>query len=305
MSRLSLSTVWNALQAPDAVSMIKEIAAVGFDKVELNFTLTSKDVRDIIYMRDKEEVEVTSVHNFCPIPDGVTRSKASPDLYSLSSLDEKERRMAVGQTIKTIHTAARLGATCVILHLGRVEISDRTRDLGKALSDKASYELLKKLMKEERSATAGKHLKMTSRSIEELIVQAQEKDIVLGLENRYYYREIPLPDEMEALLDKFKSAHVGYWHDIGHAQLFENLGLFNHKKDYLDRLSGRMVGMHLHDIKGMDDHRPPLEGEFDFSVIKPFLRKGMLMVIEAHHPATAEQIRRGADHLTSLYGDVL
>jgi sugar phosphate isomerase/epimerase len=305
LSRLSLSTVWNAHRAPDAASMIKEITGIGFNRIELNFTLTSRDVRDIIDIRDKKGIEVTSVHNFCPMPDGVTRSKASPDLYSLSSLDEKERRLAVGQTIKTIDTAARAGASCVILHLGRVEISDRTRDLEKTLSDKASYERLKKTMKEERARAADRHLQMTFRSVEELVAQARKKDIVLGLENRYYYREIPLPAEMESLLDKFKDRHVGYWHDVGHAQVFENLGLFDHKKDYLDRFAGRMVGMHLHDIKGMDDHRPPLGGDFDFSIVTPFLKKGMVMVIEAHYPATAKQIRHGSDYLETLYGDFL
>ena len=91
MIDFSLSSSWNARVSKDARSMIHEIKALGFKKVELNFTLTSGDIRDIISLKKTEGLEITGLHNFCPIPEGVTPDKASPDYYLLSSLEEAER----------------------------------------------------------------------------------------------------------------------------------------------------------------------------------------------------------------------
>jgi sugar phosphate isomerase/epimerase len=63
-----------------------------------------------------------------------------------------------------------------------------------------------------------------------------------------------------------------------------------------------MIGIHLHDVKGIDDHRAPLKGDFDFSMLRPYLKKETLMVIETQRHATISDIRRGAEYLSDLYG---
>lgn len=304
MIDFSLSTSWNAKTAPDAFSMIKEIKDLGFGKVELNFTLTSKDIRDIISLKDKEEFDVTGLHNYCPVPKGISPQKASPDYYNLSSLDEDEREKAIEATKVTIETAGRLNARFVILHLGRVEIEDRTRLLAATLNNKAEYEYLRKRMIEERRENASPNFKKTVMSVEELLGFAKRYDVILGAETRYYHHEIPSLDEFEELFREFGDRTLGYWHDVGHAQLFQNLGLAAHK-DFLDRLSHRMVGMHIHDITGIDDHRAPLQGAFDFSLLRPYIKKEMALVLEPHQPATGDQIKKGAEYLSKLFGDML
>jgi hypothetical protein len=62
-----------------------------------------------------------------------------------------------------------------------------------------------------------------------------------------------------------------------------------------------MLGIHLHDIKGIDDHRAPLKGEFDFALLKPYVRSDTLKVLEPHYPATAEDITRGRKYLEKLF----
>ncbi|MFH1753029.1 MAG: sugar phosphate isomerase/epimerase family protein [Candidatus Omnitrophota bacterium] len=303
MSRLILSTAWNCDSAPDAASMIREIKDAGFDKVELNFALTSHDIYDIISIKGKEGIEISSVHNYCPMPAGAGADEASPDYYPLSSQDESTRKMAVEATKTTIDTAKRLGGRVVILHLGRVEIKDRTRKLASVLDIKRYSERVKKRMAEERAKEAPRYFEKTVLSVEELIEYAKRKDIILGIENRYYYREIPSPDEIAILLDKFTDRHIGYWHDVGHAQLFENLGIYNHKKDFLDRFSSRLIGVHIHDIRGIDDHRAPLQGDFDFSILKPYIKTDTYIVMEVQFPADAKDIKKGAEYLKKLFGE--
>ncbi|GAI91730.1 unnamed protein product, partial [marine sediment metagenome] len=111
--------------------------------------------------------------------------------------------------------------------------------------------------------------------------------------------EIPTPEEMQAILTVFSGAPIYYWHDVGHAQIYENLGFFKHKA-LLDRFKQRMLGIHLHDIDGIDDHRAPLKGRFDFNLLKPYVKKETLKVLEPHYPATAEEIIRGQRYLKKL-----
>jgi len=65
----------------------------------------------------------------------------------------------------------------------------------------------------------------------------------------------------------------------------------------------RLLGIHLHDVHYFKDHYPPGCGEFNFSLLKPFLKKDTIKVIEAHQPATQKQIA-GAQHLIKrLYNE--
>ena len=52
----------------------------------------------------------------------------------------------------------------------------------------------------------------------------RERGVALGLENRLHHHEIPLPDEALALLAEYPPELVGYWHDVGHAEVQARLG---------------------------------------------------------------------------------
>jgi sugar phosphate isomerase/epimerase len=80
------------------------------------------------------------------------------------------------------------------------------------------------------------------------------------------------------------------------------MGLYDHKRDFLDRLGSRLIGIHLHDVTGVDDHRAPLMGSFDFSILKPYIKKDTLLVLEPHYPAAPDEIIRGAEHISKLFG---
>lgn len=301
----ALSTSWNAQRHTNGKEMIEEIKKIGFNAVELNFTLTSEMVEEVIELCQINEIKVVSIHNFCPIPEGLERLEALPDYYSLSSLDNTQREKAIENTKRTIDTAKELNAEAVILHTGRVEIEEKTKALmglyDNGLKNTVEYERIKLEMMRERREKREPFLDKVLESLEKISDYAKRKDISIGVENRYYFQEIPSFDEIEIILDRFKNRNIFYWHDVGHAQNFENLGLAKHQ-DYLDRFADRMIGIHLHDIIGTQDHRAPLMGKFNFEMLTPFLKEKTIKVLEVHYPTTAEEIKRGRDYLEKILG---
>ena len=248
---------------------------------------------------------MVSLHNFCPIPEGLKREVALPDCYSVASLDEENRKQAIKFTKISIDTALRLNARAVVMHCGRVEIKDRTRDLLFLCNLKGGTNTpecldLKETMRRERQEKAEGHFQAALKSLEELSGYAGKQNISLGIENRYYFREIPSFEETGEILRRFKGSSLFYWHDTGHAQLWENLGFLKHK-DYLDNYGARLLGMHLHDIIGGDDHLAPLKGNLDFKAFKPYLKEDTIKTLEAHHPASAEDMIKAREYLEELY----
>lgn len=304
MSKFALSTSWNALRHKNAKAIIDEIIDAGFDSVELSFAHTEKIVDDISSMVRTGRIKVRSLHNYCPIPKGVKLNRASPDYYSLCSLDEAERRKAVHFTRRTIERAFRLGAEAVVLHCGRVKLSDYTRKLialhveGK----KGSSEFIgiREGMFLNRDLKSKAHFEKALKSLDELSGFAAKKDIILGIENRFYFMEVPSFTEMGLILKKFKGSKLCYWHDVGHAQVHEELGFASHK-DYLQSYGSRMAGMHFHDVKKLKDHIPPGRGDFNFSVLKPYIKSSLIKIIEAHWPGTIDDLRYSREYLNRIF----
>lgn len=300
----SFSTSWNALLHKDGRRLIDEIRQLGFDTVELSFNLTEDMVSDILALKRSSVINISSTHNMCPLPKEVEQDEASPDFYSLASPDEAERKLAVEVAKNTVGWAKRLGAKAVVLHTGRVQIKDRTRDLAR-LSDageKGAFDKLKAEMIAERAANKDGYLDNIMRSLNELIPYAKDNSIKLGIENRYYYREIPLADELGEIFKEFKSGDIYYWHDMGHAGVFERLGLYKHE-ELLDKFGPRLIGVHIHDIMGINkDHQPPGAGTMDFNIIKPYLKADTIKVLEVHQPATASDIKRGFEYISKVLG---
>ncbi len=281
--------------------MLEEIRSAGFDAVELNFALTRAMVDEIAEIKKDAEIAVSSLHNMCPLPDEIKQSEASPDYYSLASGDANERAMALKAAQDSVDYASKLGAAAVVLHGGRVPIKDRTRELASVIDDAGKAALIRGDMARERAEKSGGCVDNLLSSLKILVPYASKKMIRLGLENRYYYREIPLSDELEYIFKKFKTDTLCYWHDAGHAEVFDRLGLAVHE-EMLRKFSNRLLGVHLHDIIGpINDHKAPGCGTFDFRMLKPYIKKDTIKVIEAHQPATAEELRRSVAYLDKIF----
>lgn len=301
---LALSTAWNSSQYSLGQEIIAGIKKLGFQEVELNFSLSLSIINEIAELVKRGEINVISLHNFCPIPDGFTRENALPDCYAISSLNEEERKKAILQTKKTIDTARELNAKVVVLHCGRVEVSNFTPDLiqlynNHAIESKKYKDLIERMINERRRSSKP-YFEKTLKSLEELNRYAQEKNVSLGIENRFYYREIPSLEEIEEILSTFRSSNLFYWHDTGHAQVFENLGFGKHK-DFLDRYANRMIGAHLHDVIGVSDHKAPSKGEINFAMLIDYIERETLKVIEAHYPVREEELAESKRYLEEIF----
>jgi len=300
----ALSTSWNASQCRDGRKLLFDIKEAGFKEIELSFNLTAQLVDEIGHLSREGGIRIISLHNYCPVPDGINWQAALPDYYALSSLDEDERRQAVKYTKITIDSAERLGARAVVLHCGRAGIADRTRQLIELYKDgqreSAGFVELRSDIIREREVSSLAFLNNSLRSLEELNFYAKKRGILLGIENRFYYREIPSLEEIKIILDKFEGSQIYYWHDAGHAQLMENLGFARHT-DFLETGKDRLIGMHLHDIIGCQDHIAPGEGNLDFSILKPYLKADTLKVIEAHQPAALQALVKARELLAQIF----
>lgn len=283
--------------------MISEVKSFGFDTVELDFGLRKPAVEQLIECVEKGDIKVSSVHNFCPIPDDPEVEYISPNIFPISSPDETERQKGVNYTLQTIDYAVRLGAKAVVIHSGAILMKDRSSQLI-AMMDSGKQDTRKflktkiKLLK-DRNKRHEPYVENLLRSYEVINKYAVEKNILIGIENRYHAHELPDIEEADYILRHFDGGNLRYWHDVGHAQLQDNLGIFYHE-DYVSFFKNRIAGIHIHDIVRSSDHRAPGTGVFEFERIWAFLRQDIIKVIEVHHPTSPNELKLGIKYLTDV-----
>lgn len=303
LKMLAISTVWNAWRHRTAAAMVEELKGLGFSSLELSFGLPVPMVEEIRGLVASGQISVASLHNYCPAPVLPAGMKFSHSSLPLSHLDERIRRWAVRQTLRTIATARELGARAVVLHLGRVEIRPVSPRLIAMLENNLAgtprFRKLSDKLKKRREKAKKPYLEQSLRSLKELAGPAGELGIRLGVENRYYPEEIPSLDEIGEFIQAVDSPAVGFWYDLGHAAVKGNLG-WDDPGEYRKRYEKHLIGLHLHDVIRSRDHKAPLEGDLDYSPIREILKRDLLRVLEVHPAATAEEVRAGAAYLKEL-----
>ncbi len=302
INNYSFSTVWNCSKHSNGVDIVSEINDLGFNTIELNFQFTNEKLQGIIDCVDKEKINISSIHNYCPIPDIIPLDQANPDKPSLASNQESERAKAVMYTKHTINTASQVGAKVVILHSGKVEIECRTKELIALYNSKAKEsKRYKKVLNEaidDRGNNVKEHFDALATSYSELVPYAKGKGIKIGVENRYYHRELPSPDELNELFKYFNNNVLWYWHDIGHAFVLETLGFYK-QQQFLESFHKKMIGIHIHDIIKLKDHNAPFQGEFNWHFLRQYQMRDVLKVIEVHAHNSRDDIIGGIKRLDS------
>ncbi|RLA77933.1 MAG: hypothetical protein DRG36_06980 [Deltaproteobacteria bacterium] len=294
---IGLSTVWTMKRgASTPQEVLDPILDLGFEAIELEFRITGKLLEGMAPSLKAGAPRVISVHNFCPVPDILPPQKAGGDAFNIASLDREERERAVRYTCRTLEVAHGLEVGAVVLHLGYIEGEERKDAPQRAYREgRWGKEELQEYLK-ERSLKAPPHLDAVFFSLERVLRRAETLGVKVGVENRYHLSEIPLGEEIGMVLEEFAGGPIGYWHDTGHAAVAEALGAIR-QKELLERYGARMIGIHLHDAQGVDDHLPPGRGGVDFEMVGEFLREGVLKVMEIHPPATGEEIVEGLQFL--------
>jgi sugar phosphate isomerase/epimerase len=137
----------------------------------------------------------------------------------------------------------------------------------------------------------GPYWERTKASLTEALAYARQKGILLGLENREKFEELPLDADFPALFTGLPAdAPAGYWHDVGHAQIKQNMGLIDHRQ-HLAANASRLLGFHLHDVNSEgDDHQPIGSGTIDFKMVREFWRPEHRLVLELNPRATVEEV---------------
>jgi sugar phosphate isomerase/epimerase len=300
----SLSTCWNSHRHTDGREMLREIRDLGFDFAELSHGIRISLMPGIFDAVDAGEIKISSVHNFCPLPMGV--NQAAPNVFKFTTSDRWERDNAIKHTLKTIETATRVRAGAVVLHLGRVTMRDYTEKLlemaGRGEVNSPRYEKLLAEALEKRESRKEKYTERADELLKQFIEAAAKAGVRLGIENRDAIEEIPFEGELPFWLRGFPAETVGYWHDTGHAQIKEHLGLILHRF-HLENLADRLIGLHIHDVMPPGrDHQEPGTGSVDFAALAPYLRPDLIKVFEFSPSISSEAVRRGVVHVKNLWG---
>jgi len=295
MADAALSTMWAIGRFPGLGAFFAAAGELGFDRVELNHAVTPAMLEGV----SLEGVRIASIHEPCPAEISVHDLQDRD--WLVSSPDEDNRRRAVAIARRSIDLARSIGAGVVVIHVGRVNLDPALQKAvvetyGQGPSGAPEHRRAKDLLREARADRAEVHMRSVRRSLLELAGYASGRGVRLGVENRDHYPEIPLADELDDLLSADFGDAVGYWHDVGHAQVLENLGFGAHR-DWLRRFGDRILGVHLHDVDGIRDHRAAGQGGMDWDMVAGGIPEGALRTCEFRNDWSPEEVASGLHHL--------
>jgi sugar phosphate isomerase/epimerase len=240
---------------------------------------------------------------------------AAPNLFEPSAPAEHghEHEQWLRHTRRTLDFAAQVQARVVVLHLGSVRFC--WLNPGRRLRNFAHYHPTAAIPTDPRYqkllAKASARLRrrlpafwaQTKRSVEEILPYAAGKGVQLGLENRERFEELPAEADIPALLRSVsRPEQAGYWHDTGHAELKERMGVTTQRR-LLEENAGRLIGFHLHDVDADGhDHQAIGRGRVDFKTVRQFWRPHHLLVLELNSRVDAAEVRDSRERIEDLLG---
>lgn len=291
--------------------MLREIADLGFTHAELSHGIRIVLVPGILRAVEEGMIKISSTHNFCPLPTGVTQ--AAPNLFEPSEREHKEHEQWLRHTKRSLDFAAQVKAKVCVLHLGSVKFwfFPPSRKLKAYLeshieataSGDVKYRQMLRKACEQLRAKMPVAWKQVVASLGEINAYANERGIRLGCENREKFEELPIDDDFPSLFEALgEGTACGYWHDTGHAAIKVGMGLINHQ-DHLAKNASRLLGFHLHDVNAKGkDHQPIGAGHIDFEMISSFWRAEHLLTLELSPRVTVEEVvesKRRVDELVA------
>ena len=289
--------------------MVREMIDLGFEYIELSHGIRITLVPGILRAIEEGIVKVSSTHNFCPLPTGV--NQAAPNLFEPSDLNAREQGLWLRHTKRSIDFAVQVNSTALVCHLGSVQFL--WRNPGRMLASyikrhpKADiphgrrYQAVLEKAQEKLGKRIEPYWERSKESVQQVLQYAAERGVRLGLENREKLEELPVDED---LADYFAmlplDASVGYWHDTGHADIKESMGLINHRAQ-LEKMAERTIGFHLHDVgPDWEDHQALGVGHVNFEMISEFWRPEHILVVELSPRVPVEGVRSSLDKLQKL-----
>jgi sugar phosphate isomerase/epimerase len=291
---IALSTMWAIGRFRSLADFFNAGRKLGFTRFELNHAVNSAMLEGLSL-----DGSIASIHEPCPAD--LSAAELKERNWLVSAPDEENRQRGVAAVRRSIDLAHELGIPVVIVHPGRVDIdptleSTLVKFYREGKSGRPEYAQAKERLVAARAAQAETNMRSVRRSLIQLAEVAAQAGVRLGLENRYHYAEIPLPDELDDLLDLGCGEVIGYWHDVGHAQVLQHLGFYTHE-EWLRRFAGpqgRLLGVHLHDVVGLDDHRAAGLGQVDWDMVARYLPASALRTCEFQAFNSPQEVAAGA-----------
>jgi sugar phosphate isomerase/epimerase len=289
--------------------MVREMKALGFEYIELSHGIRITLVPGILRAVEDGAIKISSTHNFCPLPTGIVQ--AAPNLFEPSALEQREHEQWLRHTKRSIDFAAQVKSTVLVCHLGSVSFFwlNPARKLGSyarrhpqaAIPGDEKYRALLEKSRAKLRKRMGPFWERTRQSVNEVLAYAKQKGVRLGLENREKFEELPVDEDFPGFLAGLPAdAAVGYWHDTGHADIKQSMGMIDHRLQ-LDLLKSRLVGFHLHDVNAQgQDHQPVGTGHIDFKMVSEFWRPEHVLVLELSPRTTVEGVRASKEKIEAL-----
>lgn len=293
----ALSTMWGIREDKSLAGFFEKGRKLDFARFELNHNVSPEMFAEL----DQNHFHVGSVHDPCPA--SIPAKELDKRDWLISALDDSNRVKGVDVVKRSIELAVHLCSALVVIHPGRVvgdhHLDRSLRELYRnGQCETPEYtDLLTRLVRDRRERGLP-HLDSLLKSTEELTAFCQNSGVRMGFENRLYYYEMPIFEEIETLLDTFDVPHLGWQYDVGHLQIHHVLGLTD-RQTWLEEFKDRIVGVHLHDVKGIEDHLAPGQGDVDFSKISLYLPPYCVKTLEVNAKVAAHDIRSGMETLVT------
>jgi sugar phosphate isomerase/epimerase len=254
-------------------------AAFGYDAIEVSHWTDEAGLGALLAAGSPA---VSSLH--APAPHRWVDGRHNSDL-NLASTDESQRQLALADHRRTIDRAAEHGLPYVVIHLGGVgdrrnDLEDNLRTLYESgIRDGPAWQAARQALRLWRSEARQPYYEAAQRSLEALIGHAGPLGVTLGLESRLNFNEFPHPGEALELLAPYDGSQAGFWYDTGHCEVQARLGMID-RSAWFPALTPRLLGCHLHDVEGLNDHRAPGNGTLDWSYVAAALNPDVLRVLE-------------------------
>lgn len=293
--------------------MCKEMAGLGFEYIELSHGIRITLVPGILRAVEEGIVKISSTHNFCPLPTGVVQ--AAPNLFQPSSADHREHEQWLRHTRRSIDFAAQVKSRALVCHLGSVSFFwfnparainrylDEHHDAGRHGDDKVYDALVQKSLLKLRKRMPPFWAQVKA-SIGEVLEHAKQKGVLLGFENREKFDELPIDADYQAFIAEYPvDAPLGYWHDTGHADIKEGMGLLRHR-EHLQKMASRTIGWHLHDVSADGhDHQAVGSGHIDFRMVSSFWKPEHLLTLELGPRVKVEEVVSSKARIEALLAE--
>ena len=311
-NKIALSTCCCSHNFEDGYAMLEWIANLGFKEVELSHGISINLVPGILKAVEDGVISIVSVHNFCPLPIGI--NSPMPNLFKPTSSNKAEIALWKRYSQETIKFAKSVGAEKVIMHSGSAWfffgspvprlynwINDNSIKLQELAKNSNYVEMRNKVIGKIKRSSSRRYDYLKS-NFDYISGFAKSHSIILGIENREGFEELPLDQDHIEFIKKFSlDGPIRYWHDTGHAEIKSLYGLLDHE-ERLEKSKDYTTGFHIHDVSDSGkDHQEVGTGIIDFQMISKYIDPfNHSLILELSPALSSDALLRSRDYILKV-----